>query len=334
MAAAAGTEGAPTTAGAVDPLQLLTLGEAARVARVTVHTLRSWDEAGLLPHTQQSLGRGRFYCIQDLRAARPSARHTGGWGHPPPPRRPSRRSCRCRRGSRAVDPPGAVGRDRTALARRRRPLRGVGVGGSRWLWWAGEAIGPATLRSPRAPSGLRRCVAAPGCRPRAEVANWTAHSAESRDREQPGFANLLRGVAHVPQPDCPCSRNRVASQRGPCSEPLLDAVRPVSAAGPSHHRPPQLSPGGPAIPAGPRCGSSRRPRCRQAGRVGIDGPHAATVRRRCGGARVACSPRETPGAGERGASYVPPQGLLHLPRQRRQGTPTHDPWPAVRRAPE
>lgn len=79
VAAAASTEGAPTTASAVDPLQLLTPGEAARVARVTVHTLRSWDEAGLLPHTQQSLGRGRLYCIQDLRTVRPSARHTGGW---------------------------------------------------------------------------------------------------------------------------------------------------------------------------------------------------------------------------------------------------------------
>jgi hypothetical protein len=70
---------ASTTASAMHPLQLLTPGEAARVARVTVHTLRSWKEAGLLAHTQNSLGRGRLHCIQDLRAVRPSASETGGW---------------------------------------------------------------------------------------------------------------------------------------------------------------------------------------------------------------------------------------------------------------
>lgn len=67
----------------LDPSQLLTPGEAARVARVTVGTLRSWDTAGRLPHTQESLGVGRLYWIQDLRAVRPRRRCGRRPGHAP-----------------------------------------------------------------------------------------------------------------------------------------------------------------------------------------------------------------------------------------------------------
>lgn len=55
----------------LDPLQLLTPAEAARITGVKVHTLRSWDEAGHLPHTQIAPdGITRRYSIQDLRRMR------------------------------------------------------------------------------------------------------------------------------------------------------------------------------------------------------------------------------------------------------------------------
>ncbi|WP_448620058.1 recombinase family protein [Geodermatophilus sp. URMC 65] len=71
---------AAPTAPATDPLQLLTPAEAARVAGVKVHTVRSWDVAGHLPHTQMAPdGATRRYAIQDLRKMRSRYKTNGLW---------------------------------------------------------------------------------------------------------------------------------------------------------------------------------------------------------------------------------------------------------------
>ena len=54
--------------------------EAARIAGVKVHTVRSWDVAGHLPHTQMAPdGATRRYAIQDLRKMRPRYKTNGVW---------------------------------------------------------------------------------------------------------------------------------------------------------------------------------------------------------------------------------------------------------------
>jgi hypothetical protein len=75
---AAASDGLPT-----DPLQLLTPAEAARIAGVKVHTLRSWDVAGRLPHTQLAPDGGtRRHAIQDLRRMKARFKADGVWVAP------------------------------------------------------------------------------------------------------------------------------------------------------------------------------------------------------------------------------------------------------------
>ncbi len=58
----------PPTFALLRVLQLLTPAEAARITGVKVHTVRSWDAAGHLPHTHIALdGATRRYALQDLR---------------------------------------------------------------------------------------------------------------------------------------------------------------------------------------------------------------------------------------------------------------------------
>ncbi|MGY1618580.1 MerR family DNA-binding transcriptional regulator [Geodermatophilus sp. SYSU D00691] len=64
----------------VDPLQLLTPAEAARITGVKVHTVRSWDAAGYLPDTYVAPDGGdRRYAIQDLRRMKARFKNKGVW---------------------------------------------------------------------------------------------------------------------------------------------------------------------------------------------------------------------------------------------------------------
>ncbi|MFW3171151.1 recombinase family protein [Geodermatophilus sp. CPCC 206100] len=64
----------------VDPLQLLTPAEAARITGVKVHTLRSWDVAGHLPNTHTAPdGSDRRYAIRDLRRMKHRYKSKGVW---------------------------------------------------------------------------------------------------------------------------------------------------------------------------------------------------------------------------------------------------------------